>query len=117
MRDQYDRWFERGQRLRYESFNLEEYIENRMAESYGLKERLCNLELDRKKEVERRERGFANEPVKRKAKVEKHKVKEYYAHMSARKMNVRKRRRAVNSNTIAKSNYFGCARKWVLTPI
>ena len=89
----------------------------RIAESYDRKKRLCKLELDRKKEVEHREREFAKEPEKCKAEAEKHKVKEHSAHMSARKKNVRKRRRAVNANTIAKLIYFGCARKRVLTPM
>ena len=77
MGDQYDKWFERGQRLGYESQNLEEYIEKRIAESYDREERLRKLELAREKEVsERRERELANEAEKRRAEAEEHEREE-----------------------------------------
>ena len=84
MGDQYDKWFERSQRLGHESQNLEEYIEKRITESYVREERLRKLDLGRKKEVserqeserkaesERRERDFANEAEKRRAEAEEH---------------------------------------------
>ena len=111
MGDQYDTWFERGQRLGYEGQNLEEYIEKRIAESYDGKERLCKLKLARKKEVsERREREFANEAEKRKAEAEEHE-----------REHARKKRTWENEARREREDkrwiYFRCARKRVLTPI
>ena len=103
MGDQYDKWFERGQRIGYEGQNLEVYIEKQIAESYDREERLRKLELACEKELsERRERKLANEAEKK----AKRKPK------NAKRKNTNARRLAVKG---VKSSYFGCVTKRALT--